>query len=217
MRLAHDWELRETSETPKGLVRDFIRPAVRAVPGAMAVRLGSCRLSLPLRLGSPDLSSQWSETEAGLEIAVARAEMAPHDIAMEFLICLGETLWERAAAPELASYLKLLQSEIDAGVTGEIDEEALHEKEALLSSRTLARSRRQLERYARASYASTAAEYVHCLWHDVTVRSGPEYLPPVPLRRRLELMESWFSPNRGYRLFPTTASACVRLRNATGN
>jgi hypothetical protein len=54
-------------------------------------------------------------------------------------------------------------------VTGEIDEQALEEKRWLLSSAVLARSRNRLLRYAGASFASTAAEYVHCLWHDVTV------------------------------------------------
>jgi hypothetical protein len=33
-----------------------------------------------------------------------------------------------------------------------------------------------------------AAEYVHCLWHDVTIRTGEEYLPAPQLRRRLELL-----------------------------
>jgi hypothetical protein len=46
------------------------------------------------------------------------------------------------------------------------------------------------------------AEYVRRLWHEVTVRTGPDYLPAAPLRRRLELMARWFPPNRGYRLFP---------------
>jgi hypothetical protein len=95
-----------------------------------------------------------------------------------------------------------LSAEIEAGVSGEIDEEALAEKRALLGSRVSARSRRRLERYARASFAGTAAEYIHCLWHDVTVRSGPEHLPAPWLRRRLQMLAGWFPPNRGYRLFP---------------
>ena len=31
---------------------------------------------------------------------------------------------------------------------------------------------------------------------DVTLRSGPEHLPAEWLRRRLELFERWFPPNR---------------------
>jgi hypothetical protein len=39
------------------------------------------------------------------------------------------------------------------------------------------------------------------LWHDVEVRSGPDYLPAPQLRRRLELLSLWFPFDRGYRLF----------------
>jgi hypothetical protein len=96
----------------------------------------------------------------------------------------------------------LLCDEISMGIEGEIDEQALDEKRSLFESRSHAKSGQRLTRYGRSSFAGTAAEYVHCLWHEVTVRTGPDYLPVVPLRRRLELMARWFPPNRGYRLFP---------------
>ena len=66
MRLAHGWEL---EDAPSELARYYIGPCVRAVPGSMASRLGTCRIALPLRLEDPDLSSRWTETGAGLEIA----------------------------------------------------------------------------------------------------------------------------------------------------
>jgi hypothetical protein len=50
-----------------------------------------------------------------------------------------------------------------------------------------ARDPRCLEQYGVASFAALAAEYVHCLWHDVTIRTGEAYLPAPQLRRRLEL------------------------------
>jgi hypothetical protein len=96
----------------------------------------------------------------------------------------------------------LLNDEISAGIEGEIDEQALEEKRSLFESRSRANNVKRLTGYGRASLAGTVAEYVHCLWHEVTVRAGPDYLPAGPLRRRLELMERWFPPNRGYRLFP---------------
>jgi hypothetical protein len=95
-----------------------------------------------------------------------------------------------------------LAGEIRDGIKGEIDEQALEQKHCLLASRLHARNLRQLARYGRASFAGTAAEYVHCLWHDVTARSGPDYLPALQLRRRLELVAGWFPPDRGYRLLP---------------
>ena len=199
LRLAHGWRL---AGAPAEVIREFVRPALRAVPGSIAARLGVCRIRLAARLGGADLASQWSQSEAGLEIEVATGGIEGHDVAMELLLCLGQALWERAGPRNREAYLKLLWEEIEAGVCGEIDEEALREKSRLLASRVAASSRRRLEAYARASFAGTVAEYIHCLWHDVTVRSGPDYLPAQRLRRRLELMAKWFPPDRGYRLFP---------------
>jgi hypothetical protein len=84
---------------------------------------------------------------------------------------------------------------------------ALEEKRSLFANRANANSAGRLKRYGRASFAGTAAEYVHSLWHDVTVRAGPDYLPPPQLRRRLELLAGWFPPDRGYRLFPSSHRA----------
>ncbi len=130
-----------------------------------------------------------------------------HDVAMELLLCLGQALWERLSEAELRAYWLLLREEISKGVEGEIDEQALEEKRSLFASRANANSAGRLTRYGRASFAGTAAEYVHSLWHDVTVRAGPDYLPAPQLRRRLELLASWFPPDRGYRLFPCSRGA----------
>jgi len=70
-----------------------------------------------------------------------------------------------------------------------------------MASAAASRSMRHLEAYARASFAGTAAEYVHALWHDVTARSGPDYLDAGRLRIRLKLLASIFPPDAGYRLF----------------
>jgi hypothetical protein len=76
----------------------------------------------------------------------------------------------------------------------------VEQKQRLLDADRL--NRQLLESYGFASFAGTAAEYVHCLWHEVTVRQGPDHLPPQWLRRRLELLAGWFPPDPGYRLFP---------------
>jgi hypothetical protein len=201
-RLAHGWRLADRTDVSEEIIREFIRPAVRAVPSALAARLKSCRISLQSRLTNAALVSQWVEVHEWLEIEVASEGIDGHDLAMEVLLCLGQALGEAAFLTEREAYLKLLRTEIEAGVEGEIDEEALREKRALFSSHASARSRTRLERYARASFAGTVAEYIHCLWHDVTVRSGPEHLPVPWLRRRLEVFACWFPPDRGHRLFP---------------
>lgn len=199
MRLAHGWELAPPARA--ALVGEFIRPAVRAVPPAMARRLPRCRVTLPETL-EESAASRWTDTGQRLEIAVATAGAPDHDVAMELLVCLGQAVWERLRDAELEAWWRLLGAEIRAGTAGEIDEQALEEKRRLFAGRVTARSRRALVRYARAAFAGTAAEYVHALWHDVTVRTGPEHLAPHALRGRLELLAGWFPPGRGYRLFP---------------
>ena len=200
-RLAHGWELAADPAAPPALIREFIRPAVRAVPSRMARRLGFCQVGLMAGLGNPRLASQWTATDRGVEIRVATAGRTEHDVAMEVLLCLGQALWERLNHSQRKAYWLLLDAEIHAGATGEIDEQALKEKRALLGGRFSAASRRRLQRYGAASFAGTAAEYVHSLWHDVNVLSGPRCLPAAQLRRRLELLFRWFPPDRGYRLF----------------
>lgn len=167
----------------------------------MAARLGACRVSVVGALEQPEITSRWRRGPEQTEISVAFAELEPHDVAMELLLCLGQLLWEATTEEERAAWLEQLRREIEAGVQGEIDEQALEAKQRLLAGTASARSRRRLEDYARASFAGTAAEYVHCLWHDVTIRTGPEHLPARWLRARLELLARWFPPNRGYRLF----------------
>jgi hypothetical protein len=194
-------EVTDHSGAPDGTLRDVIAPALDAVPAGLASRLGPCHVLLVVCLADPEATSQWTATGTGLEVEVAVAAADPHDLALEAFVCLGQALWESTTPEERAAWLKLLEAEMRENVTGEIDEEALEEKRRLLGSRTLARSPRRLLRYAGVCFASTLAEYIHALWHDVTVRSGPEHLPAEWLRRRLELFERWFPPPAGHRLF----------------
>lgn len=198
--MARRWcEIAEAPAGAEALVTEWLEPALEAVPEEAIARLGPCRLRLVSE--SQEWSSRWSSAGGALEVELALDGEEPHDLALELLLCLGQALWETLSEEEYQAYLRLLQAEIEAGVTGEIDETALEEKRKLLSSRVLAQSPRRLERYAQASFGATFAEYVHSLWHDVTVRTGPEHLPPDRLRRRLELLAAWFPPRPGYRLF----------------
>lgn len=202
MRLAHGWEL---AGAHPDFAREFVRPAVRAVPPGMARRLGGCRILLARELPDPEAASTWRENQGRLEVCAATGVTPPHDIAIELLTCLGQALWERLNDAEARAWWRLLDREIRLGTGGEIDEQALAEKRALLDGPAAARNRRKLARYGRAAFAGTAAEYVHSLWHDVSVRSGPGFLPPDTLRARLDLLARWFPPGRGYRLFPKRA------------
>jgi hypothetical protein len=149
LRLAHGWRLVDRSGVPEEIIRNFIRPAVRSVPRALAARLKKCSISLPTLLMNPALASQWVTTKDGLEIVLVSEGINGHDLAMELLLCVGQALWEAALPDERKAYLKLLRTEIEAGVSGEIDQESLRQKRALFSCRAFARSRSRLEQYAR--------------------------------------------------------------------
>jgi hypothetical protein len=201
MRLAHGWSVDCDAGVDVHLVREYVQPAARAVPGKLARRLGIVHLTLTLQLGVA--ASLWRRNGDWLEIVIATEDIDPHDVGIEVLICLGQALWHEATDGERNAWLELLRKESEAGVTGEIDEYALDEKRSLMASRASARSTRRLERYAAESFARTLAEYIHSLWHDVTVRTGEEHLDADSLARRLQLFERWFPPGRGYRLFPS--------------
>lgn len=187
-------------ETSPELLRGYIRPAVAAIPKSMVQSIGKCAVSVsPLE---PGIGSRWSLRAPYNQIELSSSLGDPHELAMELLLCTGEMLWETTEPENIEGYLELLRSEIAQGIPGEIDTEAFDKKQQLLGARWRARSRRALLDYARSSFSATAAEYIHCLWHDVTVRAGPEYLPAQALRRRLEWMAARYPPNPGYRLFP---------------
>lgn len=201
MALAHGWSL-----VPPGayepLAREWLEPAAAAIPEAIAARFGACRVALAENLGSPAAVSRWTRTAEGVTIELATGGVEPHDLGMELLLCAGQILWELARPGEREGYLKLLAAETQAGVEGEVDEEPLRQKRRLMLSAGTARNIHRVKRYARVSFAYTVAEYIHCLWHDVTVRGGPEHLPSHWLRRRLTAMERWYPPNPGYSLYP---------------
>jgi hypothetical protein len=208
--LRSGWHISIDSAIPPLLLADFIHPAIRSVPPAMARLLLPCWISIVPQLGSPAETSQWTVTDRGLEISLAAAGRRDHDVALELLVCLGQALWDKLTGDRRKAYFRLLDAEIAAGISGEIDEAALREKEALLSNPTSAASRRRLENYALASFAGTAAEYVHAFWHDVTIRTGPAFLPAPQLRIRLEVLSVWFPPRRGRHLFPPAEASASR-------
>src|SRR5881397_3879999 len=153
---------------------ETIGEAMSSVPAALTRRLGEVQFDL--RASEEEVASRWRWGKTGVEVEVNPNETSPHDCALELLTCLGQALWNSTSAGERRAWLKLLREEIEAEVEGEIDERALREKRAMLSSRVLAASPRRMERYAEASFAGTIAEYVHTLWQEVAIKAGRDYL-----------------------------------------
>jgi len=81
LRLAHGWTLVRGLSLSEALVREFIRPAVRAVPSSLVRRLGSCRISLPAEVAA-GVASRWTITNGGLEVSLMTAGIEEHDVAM---------------------------------------------------------------------------------------------------------------------------------------
>jgi hypothetical protein len=213
--LAHGWEMHAAYPLTPAEERTLVREPAQAVPAAVANRLGKLRvLIVPyLACAEPgDLVSfvkpegethtvVWLEANDQINLILAGRELTPHDVGFEFLAGIAELLGARLSPTERARYGRLLDEELQRGVTGEIDEDALGAKQRLLAYQTWRRRRTLFDRYGEMSFAGTLAEYMHGLWHDVQIRVGPEHLPLPALRHRLDLLAEMFPPNPGYRVF----------------
>ncbi len=172
----------------------FIVSAAGAVPASIAARIGICDVELLPCLDPRELTSQWSEKDRGVQIALSIENAEPHDVALEFLYCLGQALWDSSFDDERAEWLSLLGREFEAGVEGDIDEYAFEEKQGVKAAPGDAE---RLERYTATAFAATAAEYMHTMWHDVTLRTGPEHLPADAVRARFDWFRKILPPNPG--------------------
>ena len=201
--LGHGWTLYTLEPLSAATAEAVLREPVAAVPASLAERLGALRVFAAPYLAcggeaefvtaeppaGPRHSSLWLEPPEGLALFLAFHDADAHDVGFELLAAVADLAVPRLTDQEFAAYERLLHRERREGATGEIDEEALE-------------ARRDADpRYPAASLAGTLVEYLHVLWHDVEVRSGPEHLAPKFLRRRFQLLQKLFPPNPGYVLF----------------
>lgn len=191
------------------------REPVHAVPASIAERIGKLRVLIVPYIGcfeSGDAvcftkpagethSAVWVESGGSTNLILACRELDAHDTGFELLASVAQLLHPKLAASELEIYTRLLEEELRQNVRGEIDKEALSAKEAYLNSRGAAHKSEQFTRYRDTSLVSTLAEYMHGLWHDVQIRTGPEHLPVPQLRQRMTALAKMFPPNEGYGLF----------------
>lgn len=215
-RLAHGWEMHAAVPLTPAEERAMVRGPAEAVPGSIAERLGKLRvLMVPfiacaesgdtVYFDKPEGETHtavWEESEGRIHLVVSSRELNPHDTGFEFLASIGELLRPRLTESEIDRYTRLLERELEEGVSGEIDDDARTAKEPLLPGR--GRRPRRGEKFAEyrdISFVSTAAEYMHGLWHDVQIRVGHEHLPLPQLRRRMQLLAEMFPPNPGYSVF----------------
>src|SRR5215510_11430514 len=79
LRLRHGWRLIAGPRLSAEIIRDFMRPAMRAVPRSIAGRLPPCVFLLVPSLEAEDFTSRWTETKDGLEITVLTEGVDSHD------------------------------------------------------------------------------------------------------------------------------------------
>jgi hypothetical protein len=213
--LTHGWELHSRIPLSPAEERTMVREPAQAVPARIAERIGALRVLVVPYIAcveSGDIvcttkpagethTAAWVEGTERTHLLLASRDINAHDSGFEFLASVAELMRPRLTAAELTAYDGLLDEELRHGVRGEIDEDALSAKQALLAVRPWRRTRQQFEPYRDISLVSTLAEYMHGLWHDVQIRVGPEHLPLAPLRRRMTLLAELFPPNPGYSLF----------------
>jgi len=215
-RLAHDWELHAAVLLSPAEERTMVREPAQAVPSAVAKRLGPLRVLIVPYVACADdgdlisfskpkgetHSSVWLETEGRIYLVMPCRESDAHDTGFELLASIAELLRPRLADEEVEEYTRLLEEELRLDIGGEIDEDAAAAKQLFVKGRSHhRRSRTPFARYRDISFVSTMAEYMHGLWHDVQIRTGPEHLPLPQLRRRLDFLADIFPPNAGYRIF----------------
>jgi hypothetical protein len=213
-RLAHQWELHSAILLSPSEERNMVREPAQAVPDAVANRIGPLRLLLVpyiactkegdyVSFSKPDGESHtsvWVEVDGVTRVVLACRELDAHDTGFELLACVAELLRPRMAPGETREFQCVLEDEMRQSIEGEIDEEALRAKRALLGRGGRRRSQ-EFEAYRDTALVETVAEYMHGLWHDVQIRVGPDHLPLAQLRRRLDLLARIFPPNEGYSVF----------------
>lgn len=214
-RLAHEWEMHSAVALSPSEERTMVREPARAVPQAIAQRLGKMRVLLvPFVACHPagDMaafcnpegekhSAVWMEGSDRIDLVLACRDLDPHDTGWEFLASVAELLRSRLTSEEAERFTSLVQAELRQQFDGEIDEDAYEAKQPLRRRSRLSKTSPQFLKYRDISFTSTCAEYIHGLWHDVQIRVGPEHLPVPVLRKRMILMAQMFPPNPGYRLF----------------
>ena len=100
-------------------------------------------------------------------------------------------------------FFRTIREELNAEVNGEVDEKSWHLKQALVRRQTNVRKETKLfKEYARQAFEDTLTLYLHGTCCDIDVETGPRQMASRYLRRRLELLMSFYPPPEGYAVLP---------------
>ena len=121
-----------------------------------------------------------------------------------FYRAIARLVAEGIIAPaHLDAYAGLVLDEIRARTHGEVDEDSWTLKQELLQrTQAVKRSTRGFKDYVQTSLIDTLTLYQHGICCDIDIEPGPRQIPSRPLRKRLEMLESFYPPPKGKFVFP---------------
>ena len=104
------------------------------------------------------------------------------------------------------AYKSAIREELAASVHGEVDDDSWQAKQMLLRRQTNPKRESPLfSDYVRQSFVDTLTLYLHGICCDIDVETGPRQLPSRYLRKRLNLLKSFYAAPAGYAVFAEDA------------
>ncbi len=201
-------------------LRDYLQDPVAALPPAVQAILPRLLVFLVPYLEKPNgkgeelvtfekppektqVASAQLNSGEGAVIVLAVKDREVAECHYYFYRAVATLAAEHVPAEVEEAFNRLLRDELGNRVHGEVDEPGWQLKQSLLRRQTnMRRETKAFRTYARQALIDTLTLYLHGICCDIDVETGPRQLPSRFLRRRLELLESYFPPPPGYAVFP---------------
>lgn len=147
-------------------------------------------------------------------LVIATEDISPNAYHYNLYSAVSSLAWEVAPSEVRQAWSKAIKDELKRGVHGEIDEISWQRKNEVLAKQSQPmRDSKLLRAYLRASFIDTMTLFLHGICCDIDVEPSPRQIPSVEIRRRLELLRSFYPLGEGYALFPEEISGRKALRD----
>ena len=147
-------------------------------------------------------ASAW-DTKKGHVMAFGVKEQEMADYHYHLFHGIAVLISGLASKEILSTYSAMLRDELNAEVHGEVDEASWRLKQTLRRSKTgVRRESKAFQLYTRQSFVDTLTLFLHGICCDIDVETGPRQLASRHMRKRLEMMRSFYPPPKGYAVFP---------------
>lgn len=152
--------------------------------------------------GKQSWASQVSfDNETVLVFALKEQDVAEYHY--RFYRRLASIVADHWSADASSAYTALVREELSTSAHGEVDDDSWQAKQNLLRRQTnLKRESPLFSEYVRQSFIDTLTLYLHGICCDIDIETGPRQLPSRHLRKRLNLLKSFYPAPTGYAVFP---------------